>query len=54
MGHMLAASADLIDLMHTHPIYVTDSDGSKQLQFYLFFRAKACIGSRCSSSAKAR
>jgi hypothetical protein len=37
MGHMLAASADLIDLMHTHPIYVTDPDGAKQLQFNLIF-----------------
>jgi hypothetical protein len=39
MGHMLAASADLIDMMHTHPIYVTDPDGAgyKQLQFNLIF-----------------
>jgi hypothetical protein len=39
MGHMLAVSADLIDMMHTHPIYVTDPDGGayKQLQFNLIF-----------------
>jgi hypothetical protein len=39
MGHMLAASEDLIDMMHTHPIYVTDPDGGayKQLQFNLIF-----------------
>src|SRR5579862_727796 len=39
MGHMLAASEDLIDMMHTHPIYVTDPEGGayKQLQFNLIF-----------------
>ena len=39
MGHMLAASSDLIDLMHTHPLYVTDSqeEGYKQIQFNLIF-----------------
>jgi hypothetical protein len=39
MGHMLAASSDLIDLMHTHPLYVTDpEDGAvKQIQFNLIF-----------------
>jgi hypothetical protein len=39
MGHMLAASEDLIDMMHTHPLYVTDPDGGayKQLQFNLIF-----------------
>jgi hypothetical protein len=39
MGHMLAASADLIDLMHTHPFLVTDPDGGavKQIQFNLIF-----------------
>ena len=38
-GHMLAASDDLIDMMHTHPVYVTDPDGGayKQLQFNLIF-----------------
>ncbi|MBZ5605127.1 MAG: hypothetical protein LAO79_22750 [Acidobacteriia bacterium] len=39
MGHMLAASSDLIDLIHNHPLYVTDSqeDGYKQIQFNLIF-----------------
>jgi hypothetical protein len=39
MGHLLAVSADLIDMMHTHPVYVTDPDGGayKQLQFNLIF-----------------
>ncbi len=39
MGHMLAASSDLIDLMHTHPIYITDPDEGavKQIQFNLIF-----------------
>jgi len=43
-GHMLAASSDLIDLMHTHPFLVTDpvgtggdSAGYKQIQFNLIF-----------------
>jgi hypothetical protein len=33
-GHMLAASDDLIDMMHTHP-YI--ADGSPQIQFTLVF-----------------
>jgi hypothetical protein len=39
MGHMLAASSDLIDMMHTHPLYVTDPDEGayKQIQFNLIF-----------------
>ncbi len=39
MGHMLAASSDLIDLMHTHPFLVTDPEGGavKQIQFNLIF-----------------
>jgi len=39
MGHMLAASWDLIDMMHTHPIYITDPDEGayKQIQFNLIF-----------------
>ena len=39
MGHMLAASSDLIDLMHTHPLYVTDPEEGayKQIQFNLIF-----------------
>ncbi|HLW76219.1 MAG TPA: heavy metal-binding domain-containing protein, partial [Bryobacteraceae bacterium] len=38
-GHMLAASWDLVDMMHTHPIYVTDPDDAKykQIQFNLIF-----------------
>ena len=27
-GHMLAASSDLIDMIHTHPFLVTDPDGA--------------------------
>jgi hypothetical protein len=39
MGHMLAASSDLIDLIHTHPFLVTDPDAGavKQIQFNLIF-----------------
>ncbi len=39
MGHMLAASSDLIDLIHNHPLYITDSqeEGYKQIQFNLIF-----------------
>lgn len=39
MGHMLAASSDLIDLIHTHPFLVTDPDGGavKQIQFNMIF-----------------
>jgi len=39
MGHMLAASADLIDLMHTHPFLVSDPENGavKQIQFNLIF-----------------
>jgi hypothetical protein len=39
MGHMLAASSDLIDLMHTHPFLVTEPEGGavKQIQFNLIF-----------------
>jgi len=33
-GHMLAASDDLIDMMHTHPFI---ADGSSQIQFDLTF-----------------
>ena len=41
-GHMLAASNDLVDMIHTHPIYVTDSaSGEKRIQFNLFFPRKA-------------
>jgi hypothetical protein len=36
-GHMLAASADLIDLVHEHPLYVTESPGVRQIQFNLLF-----------------
>jgi hypothetical protein len=39
MGHMLAASSDLIDMMHTHPFLVTDPEAGtvKQIQFNLIF-----------------
>ncbi len=39
MAHMLAASSDLIDVIHTHPIYVSDpQDGAyKQIQCNLIF-----------------
>ncbi len=38
-GHMLAASSDLIDMIHTHPFLVTDPDGAdyKQIQFNMIF-----------------
>lgn len=38
-GHMMAASSDLIDMIHTHPIYVTDpNEGAyKQIQFNVIF-----------------
>ena len=39
MAHMLAASSDLIDAIHTHPIYVTDPQQGayKQVQCNLIF-----------------
>ena len=41
-GHMLAASHDLVDTIHTHPIYVTDPAASeKQVQFNIFFPREA-------------
>ncbi len=38
-AHVMAASADLIDMIHTHPIYVTDPDDGayKQIQINLIF-----------------
>jgi hypothetical protein len=38
-GHMLAASWDLIDLIHTHPFLVTDPEEGayKQIQFNMIF-----------------
>ncbi len=38
-GHMLVASSDLIDMIHTHPFLVTDPDGAdyKQIQFNMIF-----------------
>jgi hypothetical protein len=36
-GHMLAASSDLIDMIHTHPFLVTDPEGYKQIQFNMIF-----------------
>jgi hypothetical protein len=41
-GHMLVASNDLVDTIHTHPMYVTDADsGEKQVQFNMFFPREA-------------
>lgn len=39
MGHMLAASSDLIDMIHTHPFLVTDpaTAAYKQIQFNMIF-----------------
>jgi Heavy metal binding domain len=39
MGHMLAASSDLIDMIHDHPTQVLDSDNApyKQIQFNVVF-----------------
>jgi hypothetical protein len=36
-GHMLAASADLIDMMHSHPFSVTDTRSTKELEFDMAF-----------------
>ena len=38
-GHMLAASADLVDMTHNHPIAATDSSGGavKDIQFNMAF-----------------
>ncbi len=38
-AHMLAASSDLVDMIHSHPFLVTDPIGSeyKQLQFNMIF-----------------
>jgi len=41
-GHMLVASNDLIDTIHTHPIYFTQtSHGRPQVQFNIFFPREA-------------
>lgn len=39
MGHMLIASSDLVDLIHTHPFLVTDPEKGavKQIQFNAIF-----------------
>ena len=38
MAHLLAASSDLIDMIHTHPLQAIDHGGSyKELQFNLTF-----------------
>ncbi len=39
MGHMLAASSDLIDMIHNHPFLATDASRNayKQLQFNMIF-----------------
>ena len=50
-GHMLVASDDLIDLIHTHPFI---ADGGPQIQFNVTFpRARGRIGFGYSSSARA-
>jgi hypothetical protein len=38
-GHMLAASADLIDMVHGHPVAAADTNGNseKQLRFSMAF-----------------
>ncbi len=36
-AHMLAASSDLIDMIHSHPLQATDHGKYKQLQFNLIF-----------------
>ncbi|HEV8144773.1 MAG TPA: heavy metal-binding domain-containing protein [Bryobacteraceae bacterium] len=36
-GHMMAASWDLIDMIHQHPFLVTDPEGYKQIQFNMIF-----------------
>lgn len=42
-GHLLAASNDLMDAIHEHPIYVTDkpADGKPEIQFNVFFPREA-------------
>jgi hypothetical protein len=49
-GHMLIASEDLIDMIHSHPLI---ADGSSHMQFSLISRAQARIesGCRCSEMA---
>jgi Heavy metal binding domain len=39
MGHMLAVSSDMIDMIHAHPFLVTDPTGQdfKQIQFNMIF-----------------
>ena len=38
-AHVMVASSDLIDMIHTHPIYVTDPDDGayKQIQINMIF-----------------
>jgi hypothetical protein len=42
-GHLLAASNDLMDAIHEHPIYVNDkpADGKPEIQFNVFFPREA-------------
>ena len=44
MGHMLAASADLIDMIHTHPFAVLDPIDAKhkQIRFNVIF-SRRCV-----------
>ena len=50
-AHMLAASDDLIDLIHTHP-FIADGGPQDRIQFWIF-RGRGPIASGCSSSARA-
>jgi hypothetical protein len=36
-GHLLAASNDLVDGIHEHPVYVTRSGDNPEIQFNIFF-----------------
>jgi len=44
-GHVLVASADLIDMIHTHPAW---DDPKKPIQFNVIFRARGTTGCGCS------
>ena len=47
-GHMLCASSDLIDLIHTHPAW---EDKSDTIQFNVIFPRPGSIGFGCSFRA---
>ena len=48
-GHMLVASADLIDMIHLHPFI---ANGSPDVQFNITFPARGCTASGRSSSGR--